>query len=90
MSWASEGGKGKKKMWVFVAAVATTTGRNVSILKCGLSGDSQGKSVDGWAGPAGWKGLTVCDSLQQMVVVEGVYTQTHTQHPASNFIAGRR
>lgn len=22
MSWASEGGKGKKKMWVFVAAVA--------------------------------------------------------------------
>lgn len=40
-------------MCVCVAAVGTTTGRNVSTLKCGLSGDSQGESVDGWAGPAG-------------------------------------
>ena len=35
--------------------------------------------MDGWVDPAGLKGLTVCDSLQQMVVVGCVYTRRHTR-----------
>ena len=49
-----------------------------SFLRSVLPSDSLGKSVDSWVGPAGLKGLTVCDSLQQMVVVGGcVYTHRH-------------
>lgn len=47
-----------------------------SFLRSVLPSDSLGKSVDSWVGPVGLKGLTVCDSLQQMVVV-GVCVYTH-------------
>lgn len=49
-----------------------------SFLRSVLPSESLGKSVDSWVGPAGLKGLTVCDSLQQMVVVGGVCTHTDT------------
>lgn len=67
-----------------------TRGKNVSTPRILLPGESPGKSVDGWVGPAGLRGLTVCDSLEQMVVVGCVHTQTHMQRSASNFSAGRR
>lgn len=90
LSWTREGEKGKR--WKEICPPCCCCNHHnkqeVSIPRSVLPWEGWGNHD--WVGPAGLKGLTVCDSLQHMVVVGVcVHMQTH-QCSASSFRAGRR